>query len=320
MPLIKLDDIKSLIQKIRQTLNCHSRRVVPILTTGLLFISLPPAASIAAPLAADQAGDDVLIIEDTPTGNEQDILIIEDDEIVAKTIERVLRGDEFKVSVANSGVEGLQLARRNVPKLVILDVIMPGKDGWTVIHELQSDPETRQIPIIICSIIGETDKALSMGVANYLLKPISEQALLEVLTRLEQPETGGYVLVVDDNPDDRKLLHRILENAGYRVQSADGGVTAIEKISEKPPFLVVLDLMMPDVDGFAVLEMLKGNKATRSIPVVVVTAKELSLVDQERLNQRVQALLQKGLFDQQQLLVDVSTALERLNYKRSSKP
>ena len=102
----------------------------------------------------------------------------------------------------------------------------------------------------MCSIIGETDKALSMGMANYLLKPISEQALLEVLTRIEKPDAGGYVLVVDDNPDDRKLLHRILENAGYHVQSAEGGAAAIQKITEKPPYLVILDLMMPDIDGF----------------------------------------------------------------------
>jgi CheY-like chemotaxis protein len=191
---------------------------------------------------------------------------------------------------------------------------MPGKDGWTVIQELKTDPETSQIPIIICSIIGETDKALSMGIAHYLLKPIAENDLLDTLARIEHPDTGGYVLVVDDNPDDRKLLHRILENAGYTVKEADGGAEAIEKIAEKPPYLVVLDLMMPDVDGFVVLEKLKGNKSTRHIPVVVVTAKELSSLEQQLLNQRALTLLQKGLFDQKQLLVDVSTALERLSY------
>ncbi|TFG72153.1 MAG: response regulator, partial [Anaerolineales bacterium] len=243
------------------------------------------------------------------------ILAVDDDESVITLLRRYLEKEGYRVFGLTSGERVVAEAKRLKPYAITLDVIMPGKDGWTVIQELQSDPETRQIPIIICSVIGETDKALSMGVANYILKPISEQALLEVLSRIEQPEAGGYVLVVDDNPDDRKLLHRILENAGYRVQSAEGGAAAIKKITEKPPYLVILDLMMPDVDGFVVLETLKGNKATRNIPVVVVTAKELSLMDQERLNQRVQALLQKGLFDQQQLLEDVSTALERLNYK-----
>ena len=124
----------------------------------------------------------------------------------------------------------------------------------------------------------------------------------------------GHVLVVDDNADDRKLLRRILEDAGYKVQEAPGGAEAISAIHTDPPNLVVLDLMMPDVDGFAVLENLKTNQLTRDIPVVVVTAKELGKSERARLQQRVEALLQKGLFDQNQLLGDVLSALDRLQH------
>jgi CheY-like chemotaxis protein len=149
-----------------------------------------------------------------------------------------------------------------------------------------------------------------MGVTDYLLKPISEHALLETLDHLD--EGDGYVLVVDDNPDDRKLLRRILESVGHEVWEATGGADAIAKISASAPGLVVLDLMMPEVDGFAVLEQLKRAEETRHIPVVVVTAKELTREERSRLQQRVEALLQKGLFDQQQLLSDVAAALDRL--------
>jgi signal transduction histidine kinase/CheY-like chemotaxis protein len=241
------------------------------------------------------------------------ILAVDDDITVITLFRRYLEKRGYRVFGLTSGDQVVEEAKRLKPSAITLDVIMPDKNGWTVIQELKSDPETSKIPIIICSIIGETDKALSMGIANYLLKPISENDLLDALASLEQPETDGYVLVVDDNPDDRKLMHRILENAGYIVKGADGGAEAIAKIAEKPPQLVILDLMMPDVDGFVVLEELKSNKVTRHIPVLVVTAKELSSVEQKLLNQRAQALLQKGLFTQQQLLADVSTALERLS-------
>lgn len=240
------------------------------------------------------------------------IITVDDDESVITLFRRYLEKRGYRVFGLTTGDRVVEEAKRLKPYAITLDVIMPGKDGWSVIHELKSDPETRGIPIIICSIIGETDKALSMGISNYLLKPIAEQDLLDVITSIQQPDTGDYVLVVDDNPDDRKLLRRILENAGYRVQDAEGGQQAIDKIKNKPPHLVILDIMMPEVDGFVVLENLKGNKITRHIPVVVVTAKELTSVEQQLLNRRVQSLLQKGLFDQQQLLTDVSNALDRL--------
>jgi len=135
---------------------------------------------------------------------------------------------------------------------------------------------------------------------------------LDALDHIGDERNGGHVLVVDDNPDDRKLLRRILESAQHRVVEASGGAEAIDKITDDLPRLVVLDLMMPDVDGFAVLEHLKRDRITREIPIVVVTAKDLGKDDRARLQQRTEALLQKGLFDQQQLLTDVTAALARI--------
>ncbi|HOT90649.1 MAG TPA: GAF domain-containing protein [Anaerolineae bacterium] len=244
------------------------------------------------------------------------ILTIDDDEGVITLFQRYLEKQGYKVAGMTSSEGVVETAKRLKPYAITLDVIMPGKDGWQIIQELRADPETRDIPIIVCSIMGEADKGLSMGVADYLVKPISEQDLLDALRHLERPGATGHVLVVDDNADDRKLLRRILEDAGYRVEEATGGAEAIDLIHTTLPNLLILDLMMPDVDGFAVLENIKMTPETRDIPVIVVTAKELSPSERERLQKRVQALLQKGLFDQNQLLSDVVSALDRLKQKR----
>lgn len=247
---------------------------------------------------------------------DQVVLAVDDDEAVITLFQRYLEKQGYKVAGMTTGEGVVETAKRLKPYAITLDVIMPGKDGWQIIQELKSDPETRDIPVIVCSIVGDADKGLSMGVADYLVKPVTEQDLLDALIRVEHPGATGHVLVVDDNADDRKLLRRILEDAGYKVQEAPGGAEAISFIHTDPPNLVVLDLMMPDVDGFAVLENLKMNQVTRDIPVVVVTAKELGKSERERLQKRVEALLQKGLFDQNQLLDDVLSALGRLQHTR----
>ncbi|MFN2108304.1 MAG: GAF domain-containing protein [Anaerolineae bacterium] len=248
----------------------------------------------------------------------QTILAVDDDEGVITLFQRYLEKQGYKVAGMTTSEGVVETAKRLQPYAITLDVIMPGKDGWQIIQELKSDPETHDIPIIVCSIMSESDKGLSMGVADYLVKPVTEQDLLDALIHLEHPGMAGHVLIVDDNSDDRKLLRRILEDAGYKVQEAPGGAEAISMIHTDPPNLLVLDLMMPDVDGFAVLENLKMNQLTRDIPVVVVTAKELGKSERARLQQRVQALLQKGLFDQNQLLDDVLSALDRLQQQPDS--
>ncbi len=240
------------------------------------------------------------------------VLAVDDDESVITIFRRYLEKQGYIVFGLTDGSRVVEEARRLRPYAITLDVIMPGKDGWDVIQDLQADIETHDIPVIICSIKSEMDKGFSMGVSDYLLKPINEQDLLDALTRLGQPTDEGHVLVIDDNADDRKLLHRILTDGGYQVIEASGGAEGISLIHTRPPSLIILDLMMPDVDGFAVLENLKANTATCRIPVVVVTAKELTEPEKDMLHQRVEALLQKGLYNQEQLLQDVTVALKSI--------
>ncbi len=257
------------------------------------------------------------------------VLAVDDDPGVITLFRRYLETRGYRVFGLTNAERTLEEAKRLRPHAITLDVIMPGKSGWEILEELKSDPDTRDIPVIICSVLPvharsdgargpyEHEKGLSMGVADYLVKPISERALLEVLERVgahRSPGPGyddGRVLVVDDNPDDRKLLRRVLESADYEVVEAEGGAEAIGRIHAEPPKLVILDLMMPDVDGFAVLENLKSGQRTRQIPVVIVTAKELDDAQRERLQEQAEALVEKGLFDQEQLLDDVRAALDR---------
>lgn len=165
----------------------------------------------------------------------------------------------------------------------------------------------------MCTIVSEEGKGLTLGAADYLVKPILEQDLLAALDRLDREAGRHRVLVVDDQKEDRELLRRIIESQeGYEVIEASGGEEAIVLVKRTHPHIIVLDLLMPEVDGFAVLEAVKSDPTTRSIPIIVVTAKDLTEEDHQLLNHRIAALIRKGLLDQEELLQDVVAALKKV--------
>jgi len=183
---------------------------------------------------------------------------------------------------------------------------------------LRQSVDTRHIPVVVCSIIGDQGRGFSLGAADYLVKPITEDDLAIALKRLDG-RNHATVLIVDDKLEDMRLIRRILEAPRgdgdgqplYTVQEAHTGAEAIAAVLQSAPNLIILDLMMPDVDGLAVLEVIKADPATRSIPIIVVTAKDLTVQDHERLRGNIGALLSKGLFSEQDLLNDVAAALSR---------
>jgi PAS domain S-box-containing protein len=233
------------------------------------------------------------------------VLVIDDDPTVHDMMRRFLRREGFRVETASSGVEGLRLVRELRPDAVTLDVLMPGIDGWTVLTTLKADRELADIPVIMLTIVDEKNMGYTLGASNYLTKPVDRERLVTVLREHASALPPFRVLVVDDEPVMRKMLRRMLENEGWDVSEAENGRVALERVVENPPRLIILDLIMPEMDGFQVMVQLRENEVTRSIPVVVITAKDLTAEERRRLNGCVEKILQKQAYSREALLAQV---------------
>jgi CheY-like chemotaxis protein len=230
------------------------------------------------------------------------VLVIDDEAAIRDLMQRYLSKEGFRVVVAAGGEDGLRLARELRPDAITLDVMMPGLDGWAVLTALKADPAVADIPVIMLTIIDDKNLGYALGAADYLTKPIERDRLLTVLRahRRDHP-----VLVVDDDPALRQLLRRMLEPEGYTVVEAENGRVALERLRGVSPSVVLLDLMMPEMDGFEFVAEFRRHEAWRKIPIVVITARDLSRDDRERLNGYVQKILQKGAHGRDQLLAEV---------------
>ena len=283
---------------------------------GSTFYFVVPIAGPPEPSEEADEETEAAKTKQPPTADGRDqklVLCVDDDEGVITIFRRYLSKQGYRIVGLSDGTAVVEKARQLKPFAITLDVMMPDKDGWQIIQELKGDPDTRHIPVIMCTIVSEKEHGLSLGASDYLVKPILEEDLMAALERLDRKEEHHRVLVVDDQPEDRELLRRMIESQdGYEVVEAAGGQEAITLVRQVQPNIIILDLMMPDVDGFAVLESIKADKTTRSIPIIVVTAKELTQEERDILNKGVEALLQKGLFDQHELLADVAAVLANL--------
>jgi signal transduction histidine kinase/CheY-like chemotaxis protein len=280
---------------------------------GSTFYFSLPVEGPSAPEEEEDQAEEKQVIDATLEEEGKLVLCVDDDEGVLTLFRRYLRKQGYQIVGLTDSSRVLQEAKRLRPYAITLDVMMPEKDGWEVIRDLKEDPETRDIPVIVCSIVSDKEKGMTLGAADYLVKPIVEDDLIAALDRLDREEGIHRVLVVDDNEEDRDLLRRMIEaQEDYVVVEAEGGQEAINLIKQSPPHIIILDLMMPEVDGFAVLEVVKTDQSTRHIPVVVVTAKELTAEERQILNHRIDSLIQKGVLEQEALLEDVTAALHRL--------
>jgi signal transduction histidine kinase/CheY-like chemotaxis protein/HAMP domain-containing protein len=237
-----------------------------------------------------------------PTGM---VLIIDDDPAVRDLLKRFLEKEGFVVEVAADGPSGLLRAQEMKPDVITLDVLMPGMDGWAVLTSLKADPETLDIPVIMLSIVDDQDFGYSLGVADYLTKPVDRDRLLATITRYQQGASAAPVLVVEDDPGTRQMFVRMLEKEGWNALEAENGRVALQKMEHTKPGLIMLDLMMPEMDGFEFIIEIRKQEAWRQIPVLVITAKELSSEDHMRLTGYVQKILQKGAYKKGELLGDV---------------
>ncbi|MBL8191933.1 MAG: response regulator [Acidobacteria bacterium] len=233
------------------------------------------------------------------------ILVIDDDPAVQELMQRFLNREGFRAASALNGQEGLRLAQELQPAAITLDVMMPGLDGWAVLSALKANPATHDLPVIMLTIVDDRNLGYALGAAEYLNKPIDRERLLTLLKKYRPEAHAGSVLIVEDEPATREMLRRMLEQEGWQVAEAENGRVGLTQLAKQTPHLILLDLMMPEVDGFTFVEEVNKNPLWRGIPVVVITAKDVTLEDRLRLNGYVEKILEKGAYKREELLREV---------------
>jgi CheY-like chemotaxis protein len=265
-------------------------------------IRLP--AEVTDPKATPAPRTETLPANALPVGA-RTVLVIDDDPTVHDLMQRFLSKEGVHIVTATGGEEGLRLARTLRPAAITLDVLMPGMDGWAVLTALKADADLADIPVIMLTIVDNKTMGYTLGASDYLTKPIDWERLTAVLRQYRCAHPPCLVLIVEDEAVMRNMLRRMLANEGWAVTEAVNGREALERVAENQPELILLDLMMPEMDGFAFLEALRQQEAWRAIPVVVLTAKDLTRHDRQRLNGYVERLLHKGTYSQDELLREV---------------
>ena len=241
------------------------------------------------------------------------ILVIDDDATARELIADHLKAEGFSVVTAAGGVEGLKRAKELRPTAITLDVMMPDLDGWSVLAALRQDPELADIPVIMVSIVDEHRRGIALGAAGYLTKPVDRERLHRLVSRFRAPVPPTRVLLVEDDAVQRERMRGWLEGPQWAVREAENGREALKRIEENKPDVILLDLMMPEMDGFAVVAALQKEAGWRDIPVIVITSLDLDAKDRARLNAGVQSVLVKERFQPADLV-------ERIRRLVHSKP
>jgi len=270
---------------------------VPLLAGDVQGLPDRAAAAVVPPLGSDT------------------VLVIEDDRRSADLLRLYLEDAGYRVAVARDGVDGLDMARRLAPTVVVLDVLLPRLNGWDVLARLKRDAATAAIPVVVVSMLDERGAGFALGAAEYLVKPVDHEELLRAVTRCVMPPGDGRTVVaIDDDPVDLDLVEAVLGPQGWTVVRALGGEEGVRVVARERPAVVLLDLLMPDIDGFEVVERLRADPRVADVPIVVLTSKDMTAADRERLSGRISVLARKGTFRQDQL----AEAVRRLGGARAA--
>ncbi len=254
------------------------------------------------PLGAQPALAQPLKISKEKSASSKKVLVVDDDPAIHKEIHDVLKQAGFVLFNAFTGEEGIELAKKHKPDLIVLDIILPRMDGWTLLSRLKADSELSAIPVIVMTITTEKNLGYALGAIDYIQKPVDNTVLVNKI-KLAIPEAAsGVILVVDDDPNARELLAKMVAREGWAVEQAVNGLEAIQFLREKEPLLILLDLVMPEMDGFAVINELQKNEAWRKIPVFVITSKDLTKEEQAMLGQYSKATFIKGSYSRKDLI------------------
>ena len=286
---------------------------------GSTFAFCIPLEFCSEPVEIEETAP--VVVGDSPeNGNAhgQLILVVEDDPRSAELISIYLSQAGYRVARAANGEEGVRLASELKPSAITLDIMLPKMDGWQVLKTLKDNPATREIPVIVASMVDDKPMAYNLGAVDCLLKPLDRQELVAKLANLKSAGKVASdplrVLVIDDNTKSLDLIHAFLERYGYQVQGASSGAGGLELMKTSRYDAVVLDLMMPEMSGFDVLEKLKEQPGGKDVPVIIYTAKDVTEEDQQRLGEHIAGLVSKGGSGQ-----DLLEALRRLPQGRERK-
>src|SRR5947209_8261677 len=255
-----------------------------------------PVFTVRLPGSADAQARSSSGSDGRPSPTADRVLVIDDDATARELIADHLKAEGFSVVTAAGGVEGLKLAKELRPTAITLDVMMPDLDGWSVLGALRQDPELADIPVIMITIVDEHRRGIALGAAGYLTKPIDRERLHRLVTRFRASTPPTRVLLVEDDAVQRERMRGWLEGPHWAVREAANGRGALDRLQQGKPDVILLDLMMPEMDGFAVVAALQKEANWRDIPVIVITSLDLDAKDRERLNAGVQFVLVKERF------------------------
>lgn len=278
-----------------------------------LTVWLPSEISEGGSSRAQNDAADLPTEEGDESKAKRTVLIIDDDASTREIISRFLSKDGFRTVSASNGESGLKLAKQVHPTAITLDVMMPGVDGWTVLAELKADPDLADIPVIVVTILDEKDMGYSLGAADYMTKPIDRERLLAIVRKHCCDSPHGRVLVVEDDDNSRTMISRMVAKDGWTVIEAENGRVALDILAkQEPPEIILLDLIMPVMDGLQFIDQVRKHAQWRMIPIVVLTAKDLTQEECVRLNEDVQQILEKSTLSRDALLREMTNSIGRV--------
>jgi CheY-like chemotaxis protein len=283
--------------------------LVSELGKGTTFTMVLPVDSAAASKgeAESPVTDESDTVEFDDDGNT--VLVVDDDAAARDLLTRHLEKDGYRVKTASNGKDALELLKKIRPDAITLDILMPKMDGWSVLGNLKKDPNLKTIPVIMLSITDDRRLGYALGASEFLTKPIDQKELLATMDRHIRDQSPARILIVEDDPATRKIIRHAVDEQKWAVAEAENGRIALDMLDDASPDLIILDLMMPEVDGFEFLEEIKKNPKWMKVPVIVVTAKTLSRDDERRLTGTVEDIFHKSNHGIESLLAELSERL-----------